>query len=81
MIFGSILERLLERFWKDFGEVFGDNFDTFPLKSQKINKNLMKHRTSFENHKNCTLIKHFIQELIRKIGPAFFGNPRKSKKS
>ena len=41
----------------------------------------MKNKKSFENQENCTLIKHFIKELIRKIGAAFSGNPRKSKKS
>ena len=41
----------------------------------------MKNRKSLENQENCTLIKHFIKELIRKIGPAFSGNPRKSRKS
>ena len=29
MIFGSILERFLERFWSGFGEVFKHNFDIF----------------------------------------------------
>ena len=50
-------------------------------KSIKINENPMKNMKSIENQENCTLIKHFIKELIRKIGPAFFGNPRKSRKS
>ena len=40
----------------------------------------MKNMKSFENRKKCTLIKHFIKELILKIGPAFFGNPWKSRK-
>ena len=40
-----------------------------------INDNPMKNRKSFENPENCILIKHFIKELIRKIGPAFSGNP------
>ena len=39
----------------------------------------MQNRTSFENQRNCTLIKHFIKELIRKIGPGFSGNPSKSR--
>ena len=43
-------------------------------------ENLMKNRKSFEKQKNCTLTKHFIKEL-RKIGFAFSGNPRKSRKS
>ena len=47
-------------------------------KSQKTNENQMKNKKSFENPENCTLIKHFIKALIRKIGPAFSGNPRKS---
>ena len=50
-------------------------------KSQEINENPMKNRKSFENPENCTLIKHFIKELIRRIGPAFSGNPRKSRTS
>ena len=40
----------------------------------KINKNLMKNKKSLENQENCTLIKHFIKELIRTISPAFSGN-------
>ena len=31
MIFGLILDRFLERFWKDFGEVLKDNFDIFVI--------------------------------------------------
>ena len=41
----------------------------------------MKNKKSFENPENWTLIKHFIKELIRKIDPAFSGNPWKSRKS
>ena len=40
----------------------------------------MKNRKSFENQENGTLIKRFIKELMRKNGPAFSGNLRKSKK-
>ena len=29
MIFGSVLERFLERFWRGFGEVFGAKLHTF----------------------------------------------------
>ena len=29
MIFGSLLERFLERFWRGFGEVFGAKLHTF----------------------------------------------------
>ena len=50
-------------------------------KLQKINENQMKNKKSFEDHENCILIKDFIKELIRKIGSAFSGNPRKSRKS
>ena len=38
----------------------------------------MKNRKSLENPENCTPIKHFIKESIRKISPGFSGNPRKS---
>ena len=41
----------------------------------------MKNRKSFDNPENCILIKDFIKELIKKIGPGFFGNHWKSRKS
>ena len=36
----------------------------------------MKNRKGFENPEKCTLIKHFIKELIRTHGSAFCGNPQ-----
>ena len=30
-VFGEVLERFLERFWRGFGEVFRDNFDIFVI--------------------------------------------------
>ena len=40
----------------------------------------MKNMKSFENPENGILIKCFIKELMRKNGPAFSGNLRKSTK-
>ena len=40
-----------------------------------------KYEKTFENQENCTLIKHFIKELIRKMGLGFSGNLWKSRKS
>ena len=51
-------------------------------KSMEITENPMENRKSQENQKNQPLIKHFIKELMRKIGRPFLeicenlGNPR-----
>ena len=50
-------------------------------KLKKINENHMKNRKSFENQEHCILMKDFIKELIRKIGPGSSGNLWKSRKS
>ena len=57
--------KIIEKAWKIYGHL---------CKSIKINENLMKNRKSFENQENCTLIKHFIKELIGKIASRFSGN-------
>ena len=48
---------------------------------KRIHENQMKNKKAFENQEKCALIKYLIKESIRKIGPAFSGNLRKSRKS
>ena len=84
--FGEVLERFLHCFWIGFGKILGNlripkKFYRNIWKSKKINANPMENRKSFENQKTCALIKHFIKELIGKIGPVFSGNLRKCRKS
>ena len=45
-----------------------------------INENHIKNKKSLENQENWILMKDIIKELIKKIGPGFSGNRRKSRK-